>query len=73
MTEYVEAVDILEARSVGGVIEVAHRLEATLVRVPRAGCVVCHQRRVLYRIVVGSEVSVDMTEARCATCWGVRE
>lgn len=56
-----------------GIVEVAHRLQVSLVRAPRAKCVICHQRRVLYRIVVGSDVAVDMTEARCATCWGVRE
>jgi hypothetical protein len=55
-----------------GVNEVAIRLETSLLRVPRAGCAICKARRVLYRIVVASPVSVDLSEARCAKCWGVR-
>lgn len=53
-------------------VEFAVPARVGIVRVPRSHCVLCHRRRVLYRIVVGSEVSVDATEARCAACWGVR-
>lgn len=39
----------------------------------RARCAACGIRRVLYRLVIGNEIAVDTTEARCSRCWGMHE
>lgn len=53
-------------------IDVPVRMTARVIREPRGRCVNCQVRRVLYRIEVGTHLSADRTEARCARCWGLR-
>ncbi len=53
-------------------IEVPVRLTVRVVREHRDHCANCGQRRVLYRIQVGSGRKSDTTERRCALCWGIR-
>ena len=39
----------------------------------RGKCRDCRLYRVLYRVVVATQTGGDMTDARCAECWGIRE
>lgn len=56
------------------VLEMRHSTIAFIARQPgRARCAFCGIRRVLYRIAVRTvNHQPEFTEARCATCWGVR-
>lgn len=55
------------------IVEVPVRTTVQVVRQPRSRCWTCRTRRVLYRIAITANVNDgDMTEARCAPCWGLR-
>lgn len=66
---------VREARALGAAtVEVRQTGIAFLERQPgRHRCAYCRTRRVLYRIGLRTILrQPEFTEARCATCWGIR-
>lgn len=54
--------------------DVTQRLAVAIVRESkRRHCSICGLRRAVYRVRLSSTVASDTTDARCASCWGIRE